>query len=78
MSQEQNPKIKDTVEMLRRMLHAGSEPAKEDTKPKGPEGLPSTTPNQNSTVDHHYDGENLTDPGVINGVTATGGGAIIT
>ena len=63
--------------MIRRMLHPGSVVAAGDTKPKGPEGLPSVTPNQDTTVQHHYDGEGLVDPGVIDGVTGTGGGAII-
>jgi len=44
--------------------------------PIGPKGLPGSTTNTDTTVDHQYD-EGLADPGVINGVTATGGGAII-
>lgn len=71
--QNSNPRIKETANMIRRMLRPGGG----DTKPKGPDGLPSTTPNQDNTVQHHYDGEGLVDPGVVNGVTGTGGGAII-
>ena len=79
--------IKKAAEVLRRMLREGTavaipprrvEPAKKElAAPQGPKGLPKTSENSTGTVQHHYDGEFLTDPGVIDGVTGTGGGALI-
>ncbi len=64
-------RIKRTADAIKKMMDPAS------YAPVGPSGLPSTKRNQDNTIEHHYDGENLTDPGVIDGVTGTGGGAII-
>jgi len=79
--------VKRAANMLRLMLQQGSAvsvpprrvlPAdKVKAAPEGPKGLPATRPNDTNTMDDMYEGENLIDPGVIDGVTATGGGAII-
>jgi len=70
---QKNPRVKETADMLRRMMHPGGG----DSKPKGPSGLPKAVHNQNATVENYYDGEGLNDPGVVNGVTGVGAGAII-
>lgn len=78
-----DPRIHRAVEALRRVIREGTVPAKVNAPPSkaeaapiGPKGLPGSTTNLDTTMDHQYD-EGLSDPGVINGVTATGGGAII-
>lgn len=78
-----DPRIHRAVEALRRVIREGTIPAKvnvppvkAEAAPVGPKGLPGSAANVDTTVDHEYD-EGLSDPGVINGVTATGGGAII-
>ena len=78
-----DPRIHRAVEALRRVIREGTVPAKTNepaapamAAPIGPKGLPGSTTNTDTTVDHQND-EGLADPGVINGVTATGGGAII-
>jgi len=80
-------RIKHTANMIRRMIREGGAtqspprshepPVKAMAAPEGPKGLPGKPDNRDFSVEHHYDGENLTDPGVIDGVTGTGGGAII-
>ena len=63
--------IKRTADAIKKLMNPAS------VAPVGPQGLPATKPNQNITIEHHYDGEGIPDPGVIDGVTGTGGGAII-
>jgi len=42
-----------------------------------PKGLPGAPSNQDTTVDGKFWDENLTDPGIRNGVVGTGNGPII-
>ena len=49
----------------------------EKSAPIGPAGLPSAATNQDGTVEGKYWDDNLTDPGILHGVTGTGNGPII-
>lgn len=64
-------KIRRTADAIKKMMNPAS------VAPVGPSDLPARKPNQNVTTEHHYDGENITDPGVVDGVTGNGEGSII-
>lgn len=73
-----NVEIKDprkAADAIRKLLNTKL-PA-ESSAPKGPSGLPERPVNDTDTVNGEWNAHNLIDPGVINGVTGTGHGALI-
>lgn len=64
------------VSLLRKMLGAGSGRSRQKmSKPSGPDDLPELSPN--ATSSDKYRAEGLRDPGIIGGVTGTGGGPVL-
>ena len=45
--------------------------------PNAPKGLPRQPQNGDNTIEGKYWDENLTDPGILHGVTGTGNGPLI-